>query len=316
MVDLDKARKIARHERELWIDEEFGNSFTALLGMVYESLNLVVMSANTACYAGTAGFFDIVYHKAYDKKGKEVILNESIRDRFRLNGKTAKGLATCFVAYIRKDLLDKFGALDYYDALINHSPFHDIYLTENSNQIKEDEFLLVDIDKPHNMVQGALAMVRRIWEYPCILRSYNLWRKYGASKTEALMLSTFSYVDGDGSCVSLWSDRGHTSFHIHESSVETFKRYLKKEVYEPSLGAPYRKYGTYNRVNELFPQNNTGKRLLLSFIDKAKQGDKSGVKSSYINPFAKTVVKVGPERSKLPVKYIGQFLELMREEFS
>lgn len=201
----------------------------------------------------------------------------------------------------------------YLSWLIKDSPLAECFIEiKTAKKALEYGFVIIDADKPANLMQAAMQATRMMWEYPELVNSFECLHKMFTRKTKALRNFLF--------CVSIFlykksiSDLhpvGHSfiPYTLYKDFVVNFCKDTKL-----TLNNTYKSGCGYRGVDNLFQKKLDGKLAGTIFVNIARTLVADGVKSS--NPFA--AAKVGNERGNIvtiPDNKLVEFVNTSFKEF-
>lgn len=199
----------------------------------------------------------------------------------------------------RRSSLGKDLCIKYYDWLFNRSPLKDCYYTKDAALALKDNFIIINVDQPGNVMMAACISHRYLWEETKVPRAWGSLVEAGVDETGAFMIAhciTAPYHKVDEFELNLWAttiscnsdNSNHTIFGYDGCTAAGLRNFL---ACKPA-GRLDPTYSKYKRVvvgiDELYSGQAPNDPMLTAIIKKcveqvAPNGKKEAVPA---NPFA------------------------------
>lgn len=188
--------------------------------------------------------------------------------------------------------------------LVNFSPFRSVFVTRDIDSIMKDEFAIVSVDHPQNLMAGALQAMRAMSEHSHASVIWYELVKNGVHPNLAFYLGYAFRTDGK---VMYQSHSGHTGCTSPScTSRETLVNFLMDKPVNLSKST-YRNSHSYSGAQNIFTKGSGDMSEI--FETKIKKMLAGGL--SVVNPFAKPKTD---EKFDF-VKGCAALAQLIKEEF-
>lgn len=183
----------------------------------------------------------------------------------------------------------------YYDWLLNRSPFSDVFISSDSKQVLDDEFLLLGCQHPRNVVVAACIAHRYLWEETKVVPVWASLVDAGMDEDGAFVLAhtisiPYNYVNNLEDVLASLCIEGQNSNHtvfgglLYKTCLTNFRAHKMSQINKE----PYTKTKSKHlaeSVQEIFITKTLSYTACVEFVFKVVREFLGAPVQSNPNPF-------------------------------
>lgn len=227
----------------------------------------------------------------------------------------------CYIVNGDTDIItkDPEGMVKYVDWMVNHSPWHDVFLTKDAEKIVSDRVFVASTEVPSNLLLNALSAMRLPTEYRNVLPFFLGLTDAGLDPCASLVMACAVCGSRGSYTVNTYHD-GHKPFGSDQISVEMLNNLRgNKRLHLNALYTKNQSYQDPYLAGSVFKPEDTGGTLdkaikSLYSLDLIKVEAASG----YVNPFKPKMVEEGTAYANKEdtIKCILEFMKRYEVEYA
>jgi hypothetical protein len=208
-------QKTIKKFREACVKHDYYKTNTSYALVAEEG---VFLNPTNNCFAGLSS-----HYNTQGQKVGEGFLREKPKDNFAL----LVGLNLEYLKDRERHEITDEESIRYLDWLCNRSPWHKAFVSKSARRAYKQRTVVLSTTVAGNLMGGAGVAVRRLWEYPIILRVWLELTTRGVSEALSYYLATCAYTSYKQPIS--WGNRevGHHNLSVDSMGAEAVVSFIK-----------------------------------------------------------------------------------------
>tara|TARA_Y100001973_G_scaffold106774_1_gene187454 strand:+ start:1987 stop:3063 length:1077 start_codon:yes stop_codon:yes gene_type:complete len=256
---------------------------------IKEELLAIAKEAKEACKKESQNVtarYAFIYNTGKVKVNSNAACHATVLSLDSAEKKSIAYITTCINRGREKDC-DEEVAINYYDWLINRSPYADVFVTKDAREAyTKDKYVVCTASVPANMLQAALVATRQPWEYNNVCYVQKMMEERGVDGNTAHLIGCLLGRDTSGTMLTP-SVQGGGHFHLDMHGMGKGGCRAFVENRPAHLTPAYDEGGGAHGVHRMFFENRDREFSLVKYIRHylTEVGADEGKVET--NPFAK-----------------------------